>query len=335
LGASTSTLFPGEDGAMPRDYDQIREVASPLTPEMLAPLDQRCEVVQFKSRLTDSDFETLSAFLSDYPGVTLRVYGSYDGTIADLDFLRFFPRLRRFMANALFHSLVDISGLGFLPENLVYLNLGQTRKRLSLAPLARFRALRRLSLEGQTKDIEVLSELSSLLSLTLRSITLSGLQLLTSLDRLKALDLKLGSTKNLALLPNVGELRYLELWMIRAFDDLQPVAEVTTLETLFLQALRRVTTLPSFERMPHLRHVHLETMKGLSDLSPLRSARNLERLLLVDMPQLQPNDLRVLMGHPSLRAIRIGLGSKKKNEAARTLLGLDDAKYERHPSLFA
>ncbi len=69
----------------------IREVASPLTDAMLAPLDQPFSVVQFKSLLTDADFGRLADLLCKYPTVTLRAYASYDDTIKDLEFLRFFP----------------------------------------------------------------------------------------------------------------------------------------------------------------------------------------------------------------------------------------------------
>ncbi len=64
-------------------------------------------------------------------------------------------------------------------------------------------------LEGQTKDIEVVSQLTSL---TLRSITLPNLALLQPLAQLRALDIN-------------GQLEYVELWMIRGFSDLAPAVD--------------------------------------------------------------------------------------------------------------
>lgn len=180
----------------------IREVESPLTEEMLRPLDPRCEVVQFGHPLSDADFQTLADWLRDYPAVTLRAFA--DGTGAELDFLRFFPTLRAFHADFSYRTLVSLDGLNHLPADLTYLGLGQTKKRLSLAPLARFTELQRLYLEGQSKDIEVIGHLRTITSLTLRSITLPNLSLLVPLTRLRALDLKLGGTRDLALLPEVG-----------------------------------------------------------------------------------------------------------------------------------
>jgi hypothetical protein len=59
---------------------------------MLRLLDPRCEVVQFRSALSDGDYRVLADWLVSYPSVSLRAYGSDDGSIRDLEFLRFSPR---------------------------------------------------------------------------------------------------------------------------------------------------------------------------------------------------------------------------------------------------
>jgi hypothetical protein len=154
------------------------------------------------------------------------------------------------------------------------------------------------------------------------------------LQGLRALDLKLGGTRNLEFLPAVGELQCLELWMVKGLSDLSPVADLPALEYLFLQALRQVTALPSFHKLTRLTQIQIETMKGLSDLTPLLTAPALEQLMLVDMGHLKAADVGVLKDHPTLRAATIGLGSVKKNEAAVALLGLPRAdRMSRHPAL--
>jgi hypothetical protein len=129
-----------------------------------------------------------------------------------LDFLRYFPNLLRF--NAAMSHLESWTGLLSLPEEAEQLSLGATKKTLSLSIIGRFRNLRKLYLEGHHKDISVLAELETLEDLTLRSITLPDLGLLTNLRRLWSLDIKLGGTRNLALLPRVESLKYLELWRV-------------------------------------------------------------------------------------------------------------------------
>ena len=167
--------------------------------------------------------------------VGLRAYGSYDRSITDLDFLRFFPHLRQFSADALYDSLTSLEGLNYLPVDAQSIAIGQTRKRLSLAPLARF------------------------------------------------------------------------------------------------TGLRQVNVLPPMRGLTSLRRVWLETMKGVTDLSPLRDAPALRQLALVDMSHLQPEALRPLVGHPTLTDLRAGLGSKKKNEAAYSVVPLQSEGDWRKP----
>ena len=306
----------------PAPTSDFREVSSPLTGEMLRPSLTGRGVVQFRSKLTDDDFRQLGEWFRPYPEMTLRAYGSYDHSIVDLEFLRFFPTLRRFGADALWDSLTSLDGLRHLPTDLEELVIGATRAKLDLAVLARFRELTSLFIEGQTKHLEVISGLGTLDDLTLRSITMPDLSLLLPLKRLRSLDLKLGGTRDLRLLPRIGELRYLELWMIHGLTDVSAVGQIPSLRALFLQALRRVETLPDFHRATELRRVRLETMKGLRDLGPLATAPALEAIELIDMRHLQPEDLAPLVGLPRLTALTPGLGSLRKNDAAAALLGL-------------
>ena len=98
--------------------------------------------------------------------------------------------------------------------------------------------------------------------------------MLLPLENLLSLDLKLGGTRDLSLLPRIGRLRYLELWQIRGLDNLGPVGEVVTLQHLFLQSLPRVGLLPDFSRLTRLRRVVLDNMKGVADLAPWQPLRH-------------------------------------------------------------
>lgn len=306
---------------LPDGNPYLRQVEPGLRRGTLRPLDPRCECVQFNRELSERDYRRLAAWLEDYPGVTLRVYGAP----TDLEFLRFFPTLRKFQVDARYGGLESIEGLRHLRPDAHTLALGATSKRFSLAPLARFTDLRRLSLDGHTKDFEVVSGLTSLVSLTLRSVTLPDLSPLVPLTRLRALDLKLGGTRDLGALPSVGALEYLELWMVRGLADLGPVANLPHLRYLYLQSLRQVTALPSLTRAERLDRVWLENLKGLRDLTPLLTAPALTDLALVDMRHLQPDDVGVLAGHPSLRRMITGLGSERKNNEVRRLVPLPDS----------
>jgi len=299
-----------------------RHVSSPLTDEMLRPSPTGRGVIQFDRLLTDADFERLSEWMSRYPEMMLRAYGSYDGSIRDLEFLRFFPTLRRFDADALHSKIRSLDGLRHLPDDLEELAIGDTTPRQDLAGLGRFRQLKSLWVEGHTKHIQVIGELTALERLSIRSITLPDLSLMLPLRSLRALEIKLGGTTDLRLLPRIGEVRYLELWLIRGLEDIAPIGRMASLRSVFLQALKRVEHLPDFSGATSLRRLHLMQMKGLRDLRPLATAPALEELLLIEMPQLQVEDLRPLTVQPRLRAVTLGLGSTRKNDAAKTMLGL-------------
>ncbi len=161
---------------------------------MLAPLEAQCRVCSSTRccATTNSSSCRSAARRSD---VSLRVYGSYDGSISDLSFLRFFPDTRRLRVDVF--ELSPLDGLGLLSIETEYLGLGRTRRRLDLEPLRRFGGLTQLFLEGHTKNFEVVSSLVNLVDVTLRSITLPDLEPLLPLRSLRALDLKLGGTSNL------------------------------------------------------------------------------------------------------------------------------------------
>ena len=303
------------------DYPFLRELRSPLTPDQLRPLDPRCRIVQFREPLVEAELRRVAAFVDEYPTVTLRIYGHQ--TYSTLSFLEHLAGARRLQLDIFL--LEDMSGLRFLRADLEALGLGATKKRFSLGLLERFTTLQDLWLEGHAKDFDVVGHLRGLRQLSLRSITLPDLSTLRTLRELEHFELKLGGTRNLHHLPDIGRLRYFEAWLVRGLADLGPVAKARSLRFLFLQALKHVTALPSLAPLVELRRVHLETMKGLRDLAPVAAAPALEELVAVDMGHLDPDAFRPFLGHPTLRAASIGLGSDRKNAEVRDLLQLADA----------
>lgn len=301
------------------DYPFIRQVQSPITEKQLRPLDPRCKVVQFASPLTKDDFIKLARVLEDYPDVSLRIYGHYQES-PDLSFLCHFPFLRNFQADV--YQLTNINGLGFLPDSLEFLGLGRTKRKLSLKPLARFENLKDLFLEGHTKDFSVVSHLRNLVYLSLRSISLPDLTMLLPLERLLSLALRLGGTKDLALLPKLSELRYLELWMVKGLVDITPVSQMHKLRYLFLQDLKQVSRLPSFIELSNLERCQIENLKGVHDLCPIAVAKNLRELVVVNMRHIPVAGFECFRNHPSLREASIGLGSLRRNAEVAKLLGL-------------
>lgn len=300
------------------------------------------KVLQTSEPVASSSWPLLDeVFFGRRPDVELRIYGFY-GKRCDLSFASRLRRVRRFAADSLMdatgvehvaripaleslslgvYSLESFDLLRDAAPGLRSLALGQTRsKKPSLEPLARFTELRRLFIEGHRKDIDVLSRLQLLEDVTLRSVTVPGLEFLRPLTRLWSLDLKLGGIRNLSAISGMASIKDLELWQISGLEDVGVAGELPGLQHLFLQSLRRVAALPDLRAARSLRRVTLETMRGLRDWAPLEHAPALEELLLVDASPLVPEDLVPVLRNPSLKRVSVGFGSDRKNAAARALL---------------
>lgn len=230
--------------------------------------------------------------------------------------------MTRFFAGALYHSLASIEGLRCLSPVSSTVGIGQTKKRLSLGPLAHFADLRLLSFEGQTKDKEVGLIPRQLAEHDPAINHFAGPFDSAPAEQPRAFALKLGGTRNLVLLPETGRIEYLEIRMVRALEDLSPIARLQNLQYLCLQSLKHVTALPDLLDLVELETVWLQTMKGLTDLTPLPSAPSLRRLALCEMAHLQPADVGVLAQHSSLRQSMANLGSFRKNETVARLVPL-------------
>jgi len=301
----------------------ILRVVSGAVPEVLPPAPPGGRlIVQFNTPLAPDEHRRLGALLTDRPEVALRAYDG-PGMPEDLGFLEHYPCLGHFQIDLL--RLRSLDGLRVLSDTLSALAIGETLTRtLSLGILERFAGLEQLYLDGHRKDIEVIGRLLNLRRLTLRSITLPDLSTLLPLRNLRELELKLGGTRNLALLPEIGRLRYLEIYRVRQLHDLSFLPRLTELQRLHLEALGNVTALPSLAPLTKLRRLVLATMKGITDLTPTAAAPALEDLGLVEMPHLRLEHHAPLVGHSRLRCAIMGLGSLKRNAAALELLGVRD-----------
>lgn len=272
------------------------------------------------SQLTDRDKKEIIEFIEAYDIVEICI--GHNSGVTDITFVEQINNLYSF--DLYDYDFSEYWQLSYIPETIKKLTIGSTRsKKLSLEFINRFTNLESLFIEGHKKDFEKIGGLNKLKSMVIRSVTLPSLQPIKEIScDIEELDIKLGGTSNLDLLPDFKKLKYLELWKINGLEDISPISEVVSLQYLFLQAIRNVTALPDLSKLKKLRRVVLETMKGIRDLSAFRSAPVLEELALVDMKQLQPEDFQPIVCHPTLKALRAGLGSTKKNNAVKEMIDL-------------
>lgn len=211
-------------------------------------------------------------------------------------------------------ELESLDFLNAVTEGLKGLILGQTKSRKpDLAVLSRFKDLETVYIEGHRKNIEVLSELTNLMDVTLRSITTPNISYLRPLERMWSLDIKLGGIKDLYAIEGMENIKYLELWMIKGLTDIGFISGLYGLQNLFLQALRRVKCLPDMVRLKKLKRICLWDMKGLEDVNSLEHAPALEEFALACSQGIQPEDYLPVLRNKSLKRACAGLGSLKKN----------------------
>src|SRR5258708_1870215 len=241
--------------------------------DQVRPVEPECTVIQFAKPLTAGQLEQAGSLIRERPDAQLYVYGRAS---PDLDFLRYFPTLRRLQLSL--YELEDIAGFAYVEPHLEALTFDATKKTFSLGFLARMTQLQELFLVRHKKDLSVIGGLSNLSGLGLSGITLPDLALLLPLTRLCKLKVFLGGTTDLGLLSRIPALEDLFLMRITGLSDLGGLGELAALTRLRLDWMRNVTALPSFERLTRLEDVNLDTMKGLTDLSPVAAAPGLRRL---------------------------------------------------------
>jgi hypothetical protein len=272
-------------------------------------------------------------FFAQRPDVELRLWGG----VCDLSFLHRVRNVRCFSADCLrqvegiehLKTLVNLEALSIgvyhlesfdflevLPAGIKDLSLALTKsKKPRLDALSRFGSLQKLYLEGQENGIQVLSKLSSLEEITLRSIGTENVEYIASLPKLWRLDIKLGGIRDFSSIENKQSIKYLELWQVRGLSDLSFISSLTGLQYLFLQSLRNVTAIPDLSKLTMLRRLYLENMKGLKDVSAIAQAPALEEFRHASAQNIEPERYEGLLSSPTMRSVRVGFGSQKKNDA--------------------
>ena len=84
--------------------------------------------------------------------------------------------------------------------------------------------------------------------------------------------------------------------------------------------MRNVTSLPSFASLARLGNVELDTMKGITDLSPAAAAPALRRLSGTGMPQLTAESFRCFVDHRRLQELWAYTGKRSVNEQIKRML---------------
>lgn len=261
--------------------------------------------IQFREPLSERVRSDVVKAMTEHPEMELYLYG--DAIDPDLAGLKGFEFLRKLSINV--WTVTSFERLSEFSE-LRELSLGRTKShRPSLESLRMMPQLRDLWIEGHEKDFDAVSELKHLHWLGLHTPRIKSLEALSHHPTLELLDVSFGGIRNLGPLTSLPRLRGLELFQIRLLDtgDLEVVGDLEHLEVLSLGALRNVHGLRMLARGPArtLRYLILEKITGLSTLSDLTECTALEELGLYES---KPRDacLDSLLLCPSLQALVVG-----------------------------
>jgi hypothetical protein len=320
-------------------FSHLHGIDDSISKKELKEIRESTEVewVQTSTPLKKSTWTRLNEELFKYrPDINLRLYGFFR-KICDLQILKLLPHVQRFSIDNLHGNVLHLEAitelpklthfrigifeldnldiLQRLPDSLVELGVFQTRsKRPDIEAISRFTKLRTLSIEGHSKGLDSIRHLPLLEDLTLRSVKSKDLSYLANLGHLWSVDIKLGGITNLAGLEQVPNLKYLELWMIRAFEDLSVLSGLHSLQNLFLESLSRVTHLPDLAALQKLRRVYIQNLKSLEDFSSLQFAPALEEFRLTDGKAFQRELLAPVLKNPNLKRASASFGSNKQND---------------------
>lgn len=266
---------------MSEDY---REVAPPLTAQMLEPLPEDCLGILFDQPLADEEYRALAALLERHPAKELYAVqlASAANPITDLGFLRHFPNLQRFACNL--HPLQSFDGIQSL-NHIDKLTVFRPDVTLSAAPLGELTTLRELWLDGHYRDLPVLVNLTGVTYMKMGYAgKLADLNFLP--PSVTKFSMNLGSITNIDALAALPNLTWLAFHKVRSLANLTPLTNATSLEYLYFAGLTSVTNLFDMSALTRLAELHIHDLIHLTELHPILTAPNLRKLSVTDLPAL-------------------------------------------------
>lgn len=194
---------------------------------------------------------------------------------------------------------------------------GAKRPNFDLGPLARFKQLTELFVQGHTKNIGAISTLPKLETLRLSGIPKKQeLSFVTDIKPLKSLTLLLGSR------PTIDEIKHatleeLEIDWVRGLESLGNMGRFPALRRLRVENQLQLRVLP-LEGL-QLRELSAFNCKNLDTITGLESQERLEEFR-TGRTKLDLDALVARIWPKSMKIVALYSGSDKWNKAAREIL---------------
>lgn len=243
-----------------------------------------------------------------------------EGKMHTLDFLIDFPGLKALSINV--SSLKSLEPLSQVNDSLEWLHIGgwMEPSKLSCKPIAACPKLWSLSLARLPKDLEAIGALSELNALSLLGFTFKSLDAFRPLKNLERLWIGFGSVPDIGPIGELPKLKALELMRVRKLGDLSPLSRVKTLQYIALGDMKEVAAMPDCSQLKGLRRVYLDTMNGVTDVSGLAKAPNLEDLIVVNS-KIEAQVFDTIIAYSKLKRVTVGLASRAATEEIDAKLG--------------
>ncbi len=245
---------------------------------------------QFSRDLPAADYERLAAYLRSHSNVELRIHGTWTGGF-DAALLGRFSAISALMLDTpLVRNAAELRKLHRLASFRAAVESG-----MSLEPLTALASLRFLELRGTSWPVQELYGFTQLEDLRLTNTPPISPASLGFKGRLRTLALRHG------------------------IYDLSQIASLPALERLELQNVR-IDRLPDFSSNSGLHTLTLRDLRLVRDLTPILSARALQRLTIEAMPQLEVPDFAPLVDCAEGLGLSIEIGSKTKSREVYRML---------------
>ena len=204
-------------------------------------------------------------------------------------------------------------------QGLTHLGLGGTKRaHFDLRPLEQFQDLRRLFVDGHTKNIDATGSLPALADLTLKIAHTASIAFVNRLAALRSLTFILGGRVNLDELDDCP-IEELEIIRVKGFEALDRLERFPRLRRLLIEDQLRLTQLSFDREMPALEELRILGCKKFARLDGLGQLSGLKHLRLYGTAV----DFDALFGQPRpapLEIVGFYTGRSRADEALRLRL---------------
>ena len=259
-----------------------------ITDELLEKIanDPKIRVIQISKELPDEAFSIIDSILEMKNDLIFRIYGLYGLKHFDITFLKRMKHLRHLTINchlrnapnlidfsilkelnlkSLFLDAFDLHDYSFINElskdiEQITINADSMKNSVifDCKWLLQYKSLDTLWLGKKAKkNLEYLSEIKTLKSLSLRGIKLSSFDFLKEMN-LEKLELLWNSNCDLNDLKDLKTLKQIGLWRINKLENIDFISELENLEVIKLQDLKHLKSLPDLNKLTKLKTIILD-----------------------------------------------------------------------------